>query len=440
VSLTEAQKQHFINTLSGFAKPVDTPGDYEEAAFELEGAKITIYTKGTVYSPHGHPHFEKAVIETIREYPTHPEYDIVIGQDEVGKGELFGPMIVGSTALTQDQSVTLQFKGVRDSKSLNEGQISDLAKEVRKGSVAYETVAIGAKRFNEMYGEYKEKSKTLNDILAWAHAKALSKVLKQIRKQGIPDSRILVIIDEFNRISTEKSLAEVIGEREISVIQTPRAESESVAVAAAAVLAKSNLNRAMARLADEMGISLTRRNLGAIRKNPKNTNVIKYVFLDEEELRIEPGNTVTGSKADLTLHNLLDTRRLESHDVEFKQELPRPPKKLAHTIAAMANCDGGEVYLGVRQEKDGNLNIFGLLSPQEAADNLARTIAYSEPLPTLTVTLFIRTDELQVLRIEVSSSPKLVYYQGTPYKRVMGSTEPMTRSDIENWPESCRKS
>ncbi|MHA2207204.1 MAG: RNA-binding domain-containing protein [Candidatus Thorarchaeota archaeon] len=440
VSLTEEQKHHFIDSLSSLANSIDTPGDHEEAAFELDDAKITIYTKGTVYSPHGHPQFEKAIIETIKECPTHPEYDIVIGQDEVGKGELYGPMIVGSVALSQDQSVILQFKGVRDSKSLNEAQVSDLAKEIRRSSVVYDTVAIGAERFNEMFAEYKEKSKTLNDILAWAHAKALSNVLKRITQLGISDSRVLVIIDEFSRISTEASLADIIGEREISVIQTPRAENESVAVAAAAVLAKANLNRAMERLASEMGVPLTRRNLSTIRKNPKNTNVIKYVFLDEEERKIEPGNTITGTKADQALHELLNSRRLESYDVEFKQQLPKPPKKLAHTIAAMANCDGGEVYLGVKQEKDSTLNIIGLVSPQEIADDLARTMVYCEPFPSLSITLFIRTDEIQTLRIEIANSPNLIYYQGTPFKRVMGSTVPMTKSDIDNWPDSCRSS
>ncbi|GAG80864.1 unnamed protein product, partial [marine sediment metagenome] len=207
---------------------------------------------------------------------------------EVGKGELFGPMIVGSVAVTPEETISLQFAGVRDSKDLKKEQIREISDVIRKGSIAWKTWPIGAERFNELFDKFQEEQQTLNDLLAWSHSKALQEVLEQLDEKGLGKQRILVIIDEFSRISTDKRLAEIIKDRNIEVIQTPRAEGESVAVAAASIIARARRDGMMDHLSTEIGIPLEAKNLDDLLKHPGARNAVRLVYLRKYEREILP--------------------------------------------------------------------------------------------------------------------------------------------------------
>jgi len=72
------------------------------------------------------------------------------------------------------------------------------------------------------------------DLLAWAHAQAIDKVLKKI---GMHNKKIKIIIDEFDKMKTERRLTRVIKGRKLTVVQRARAE-ENTAVAAASIIAR----------------------------------------------------------------------------------------------------------------------------------------------------------------------------------------------------------
>lgn len=160
----------------------------------------------------------------------------IIGSDEVGKGEWLGPLTVAAVALNSEQSDYLVTQGVMDSKELSIERIFELYPIVKNNCISYRIVTIAPLRFNELLHEVKDEGKSLNDMLAWAHATAIRDVYENSKKRGYKNFR--VIIDEFDRIKTEVRLMRVINLLKIQLEQKPKAEQET-AVAAASILAKA---------------------------------------------------------------------------------------------------------------------------------------------------------------------------------------------------------
>lgn len=97
-----------------------------------------------------------------------------IGSDECGKGDFFGPLIVGAVFVDEVTQKKLKAIGVRDSKDLTENQIQSISKNIKQiiGS-NYEVVQINPAKYNQLYEQFKN----LNKLLDWAHSKAVDNLL-----------------------------------------------------------------------------------------------------------------------------------------------------------------------------------------------------------------------------------------------------------------------
>lgn len=165
-----------------------------------------------------------------------------IGLDEAGKGDYFGPLVVGAVYVDEQTEAKLQSLGVRDSKLLSDSRIVQLAEEIKK-LCPYEVVTIGAKRYNELYDEMQN----LNVLLARGHAFALEQMLEKVPGQ-------LAIADQFGDESYLRAALMEKGRR-IRLEQRHRAE-EDIAVAAASILARAEFVRQMDLLSSKLGITL----------------------------------------------------------------------------------------------------------------------------------------------------------------------------------------
>ncbi len=87
------------------------------------------------------------------------------------------------------------------------------------------------KTYNEQYSEFKKEGKSLNDLLAWAHARVIKDVLKDLTSQ-----RVKIVIDKFDVQKTELRL-KTIASPTIEILQKTGGESE-IPVATASILAK----------------------------------------------------------------------------------------------------------------------------------------------------------------------------------------------------------
>ncbi|HVB61390.1 MAG TPA: ribonuclease HIII [Ktedonobacteraceae bacterium] len=165
-----------------------------------------------------------------------------IGIDESGKGDYFGPLVVGAVYVDKDTEAKLTNLGVRDSKQLYDKRILQLA-EMIKMSCPHEIVVIGAKRYNELY----EEMHNLNRLLAKGHAFALERLLEKMPCD-------LAIADQFGN---ESYIREALLEkgRAIKLVQRPRAE-EDIAVAAASVLARAAFVQQIELLSSRLGTTL----------------------------------------------------------------------------------------------------------------------------------------------------------------------------------------
>jgi ribonuclease HIII len=170
--------------------------------------------------------------------------EALIGTDEVGKGDYFGPLVVAAVLVEPGRRAALAKLGVRDSKTIGDGPVRKLAAEVRR-VCPHEVVVINPKRYNEMY----ESFRNVNRLLAWAHGRAIEALLE--REPGCTH----VLTDQF--ASDPAVLRRALGERgrKVKHEQRPRGEEE-LAVAAASIVARATFLEKITELSDLSGMVL----------------------------------------------------------------------------------------------------------------------------------------------------------------------------------------
>lgn len=155
--------------------------------------------------------------------------DGVVGIDEAGKGDYFGPLVIA--ACFADDSIDSSFKsiGLRESKSVSDRRVYELESRIKK-IAPYEVVAIGPEKYNELHS----KMHNLNRLLAWGHARALENILERVNPEE-------VVADQFGN---ERFVINALMKkgREVKLTQRTRAESLP-AVAAASILARAEFLR-----------------------------------------------------------------------------------------------------------------------------------------------------------------------------------------------------
>ncbi len=157
--------------------------------------------------------------------PDHQEPGEYIGTDEVGKGDFFGPLVVAAVYTNPVTREKLKRIGVRDSKEIGDFQILQLAraiKEITKNG--FEVVLISPAKYNELYG----KLKNLNQLLNWAHSKAIDNLLDNTGCE-------FVITDKFSRKDLDVST--LSAHADVEFVQETKAE-RFTGVAAASIIAR----------------------------------------------------------------------------------------------------------------------------------------------------------------------------------------------------------
>ena len=152
-----------------------------------------------------------------------------VGTDETGKGDLFGPLIVGGFVADKAIAKELQAMGVRDSKDLKRGTIERLATQIfTKWEDRCQIVIISPKRYNEMYDGFAKKG-GVNGLLGWAHARAI--------KSSVEAGHELdgAVIDKFGG---EHRIKPYLKGVDVTITLRSKAES-NMAVAAGAILARA---------------------------------------------------------------------------------------------------------------------------------------------------------------------------------------------------------
>jgi len=170
-------------------------------------------------------------------------YDVgypVIGSDESGKGDYFGPLVCAAVCVDETTAGELCAAGVRDSKTCSDREIRELAETIKQLCAGkFEIIEISPEKYNKLYEQMRTEGKNLNTLLAWGHAKAIEELLQKVDCGT-------AIADQF----ADKRF--ILGKlqqkgRTIRLIQMHRAE-QNIAVAAASILARARFIEKIASL------------------------------------------------------------------------------------------------------------------------------------------------------------------------------------------------
>ncbi|WP_017193493.1 ribonuclease HIII [Vaccinium witches'-broom phytoplasma] len=151
-----------------------------------------------------------------------------IGLDEVGTGDVFGPVVVCAVLLRKEEMSVLQEEiGIQDSKKLSSQQIFKIAPLVMQ-KVPYRVQILLPQEYNLLI-----KNNNLNKIKALLHNNNLLEFLKEL-----PNPKYPVILDQF--ASPKNYFSYLANEKEVfrNLLLETKAESKYLSVALASIIAR----------------------------------------------------------------------------------------------------------------------------------------------------------------------------------------------------------
>ncbi|WP_409370366.1 ribonuclease HIII [Lysinibacillus sp. 38-6] len=172
----------------------------------------------------------------------------VLGSDETGTGDYFGPITVAAVYVPASKIELINELGVKDSKMLTDDYMRKIAPDLRAAC----THSVLVLR-NEKYNALQAKGYSQGKMKAMMHNKALGHTLTKMA----PEKPAHILIDQFaergvyyNYLKNER---EVIRE---DVLFSTKAEQLHVAVATASILARAAFLKEMDRLSELAGVEL----------------------------------------------------------------------------------------------------------------------------------------------------------------------------------------
>lgn len=162
----------------------------------------------------------------------------LIGSDEAGKGDYFGPLVVVAVRAGPAERAELVKAGVADSKTLSDERIRVLAPALEQ-RYAFAAEVLEPADYNREHPRYKN----LNPLLAELHARCI----KKLAQPGA-----LVLVDKF---AADELVASRLVGVDVELHQRTKAEREPV-VAAASVIARNLFLEGLKRLSEEFVVEL----------------------------------------------------------------------------------------------------------------------------------------------------------------------------------------
>ena len=248
------EKQETV--ISDFAQQGISPPPYARFAARTTGCILTVYNSGKVMfqgqaaesiaARYGTPAAKKAPSTASNSLPADFSSWSVVGSDEVGKGDFFGPLVVVAAYVDQSKIELLRELGVRDSKNVSDTEIRNIARDLHN-VVPYEYRILHNPEYNRM-----QRTMTQGKMTALLHNSALNGLLDQL---DTPPQAIL--IDQFAEKTTYyKHLSGEARQVKDNVYFSTKAEGLHVAVAAASILARAIFLKEMDQLSRQTGTEI----------------------------------------------------------------------------------------------------------------------------------------------------------------------------------------
>ncbi len=179
--------------------------------------------------------------------PSNIENQSIIGSDEVGTGNYFGPMTVAAAFVHSEKIPLLKELGVKDSKYLSDETIKQIARDLIH-TIPYSLLVL----HNEKYNELQQAGMSQGKMKAMLHNRALLNVIAKLRGTAYDG----ILIDQF--AIPDVYFRYLANEQEVikDVYFSTRAEAVHLSVAAASIIARYSFLTEMDSLNEQIGIIL----------------------------------------------------------------------------------------------------------------------------------------------------------------------------------------
>lgn len=167
----------------------------------------------------------------------------LVGSDETGKGDYFGPLVVCAAFVVPDDVAELREAGVMDSKRITDRRALLLGAWLRD-RLPFELRVLDPVDYNRTYPRHRG----LNPMLAELHAEAIRALCSRVAGSA----RLRVVVDQF---ANERLLEGLLSGLDVELRQAHRAEANP-AVAAASIVARQEFLVRLAELSQEAGVEL----------------------------------------------------------------------------------------------------------------------------------------------------------------------------------------
>ena len=246
IRATSEQVKEMIEYYNGYL--INVTSNYMIARAKVSNATITFYRTNVVLFQGSGATNEYLHWANLYNFPTDEikesnlvDYSnlSVIGTDEVGTGDYFGPIVVCATYVSKDNIEKLRQLGVKDSKMLTDKQIIPLSLNIAQ-LIPYSIIYLDAEKLNLL----SKKEYNLNFVKAFLHNKSINSILKKN-----PEVKYdAILIDEFT--PKEKYLDYLKNTQDVvtNITTIMRGEQAHVAIAAASILARAAFLREMQKL------------------------------------------------------------------------------------------------------------------------------------------------------------------------------------------------
>lgn len=219
---------------------------------KTEDSEILVYTTGSTVIRSSNIRDD---VKKLKELLNIKDYD-AIGSDEVGTGDLFGPIVVCSAYVSVEDIPYLEELNIRDSKKIKDEKVVELAKKVA-GKITHSIIMLTPKEYNKLVSE----GNNLNKIKALLHNQSYLKTLPKLENKSVTiiQDKFCSKENYFNYLKDEKFI-------EHDILFYEKAESVHLSVAVAAIIARCAFLGELKKYEEELGISIPR---GANEKSTK---------------------------------------------------------------------------------------------------------------------------------------------------------------------------
>ncbi|MDS9471680.1 ribonuclease HIII [Sporosarcina pasteurii] len=197
----------------------------------------------------------------------------VVGSDETGTGDFFGPVTVAACYVPADKIELVRELGVKDSKQLTDDLMRQIAPDL-EATLTHSVLTVS----NPKYNDIQQQGNSQGKIKALLHNQALKHVLRKMAVEK-PD---YILVDQFAQRGVYynylRDEPEIIRE---NLILSTKAEGLHVSVAAASILARVAFLKEMDRLSELSGFQLPK---GA---GPKVDQVAAKILLKHGEATLK---------------------------------------------------------------------------------------------------------------------------------------------------------